>query len=167
MAILSAAKLRDRETPVRTVDIGDGDEVKVRRPDLQTLLFEGILQTTLVNSVVKSIKEWSGTDTVTVDMVSQSDAMREFINRWVCAAVVEPTVVYPDKDDAGNPLSVPDGVISVLDLTLKTRTIIFNETFQFKTPATQAVVASAERFPPDGPSETTGQDVPEVLPTAE
>lgn len=161
MAILTAAQLKDRESPPVTVELGDGAEVLCRRPDLPTLLYEGLLPTPLMAKVIQTIANWSdiGADAVTADMLANDVAMRDFVNRWVCAALVQPRAVM-------DPLEPAADAVCVNDLTLATRAAIFGKTFRFPTPAQKAVTAGAERFPDVGHGEGAGQDVPEVQPAA-
>lgn len=152
MAILTAQQLKDRETPERTVDIGNGDEVRIRRPDLQTLVFEGFLPTPLLNSVLLMIGEWAGKDAknITEDVVAKSTELREFIDRWLCAAIVEPRVT----------LNGEAGTVAVTDLTLKTKVALFSASFQtdFQTPVREVAVATATEFPEVGSGAGSGPD---------
>lgn len=170
MAVLSAKELKDRESPERKIDIGGGDEVVVRRPDLPTLVYEGVMPMPLLSAVVKSISGWAGNGEteVTSDMMSKDDSLRKFVDAWVCCTVVEPRIVRPpDAKDCEEPTPFvkPEDAVLVSDLTLATRAKIFRETFSFGKDYAAAAEA-AKRFPDGGSGEGAGPDVQAVQPAA-
>src|SRR5258707_1097589 len=86
MGVLTAAALKAREFPQKTLDLGDGQEVIVRRPDLQLLVLQGRLHTPLLASVVKLIGEWAGSSVLdlTSDVIERSPDMLAFVDAVVC-----------------------------------------------------------------------------------
>ena len=158
MAFLTAKQLKDREVPEFPIDIGNGDQVMARRPDLQTLVFEKFMPMPLLNSVMTLIGEWIGKDMqdVTEDAIELSEDMRQFVDRWVCAALIMPRCVLTEDERT-------DDAIVITDLTLKTKTIIFKESFSYSA-VRQSEVAAAETFHQVGPSEGAGQSSEAVQP---
>ena len=187
MAILNAKELRQRECPEILIDIGDGQQVLARRPDLATLVYENIMPMPLLSAVAKAISGYAdiakaaseagdgaAKKEVTVEEMGRNAEMRKFVDTWVCAAMVQPRAVQPpppividgQPPTAQPPFVVPDDAVLVTDLTLATRTQVFRETFSFGPPAKAVAVAAAERFPDVGDGATPGPDVPTLQPEA-
>lgn len=160
MAVLSAKDWKAQERPSWVLDLGDGHEVVVRRPDLKTLLFENIIQTPLLNAVVKAVQEWSGDGVISVERMSQSEEFRRFVDVWVSAACASPIVSVAEPAEGVDAMWVED-------LTIDTRMKIFNATFTFTGKKYQAATDVAQRFPGVADGAGPGPDVPPVQPEAQ
>ena len=97
MAIISGKALKAREMPEFTVDLGDGQDVLVRRPDLQLMILKGMSGTPLLAGVVAMFGEWMGKPIkdLSEDALAKNDEMIGFLDTVVCAAVVD------DKEQVG------------------------------------------------------------------
>lgn len=159
MALLTAAQLKARETPEFLVDLGDGAQVLVRRPDLQTLIFNKFMPLELVGEVMSLISQWIGKDMndLTAEALAHSDDMSSFVDRWLCASMISPRCVMTAAEKT-------DGVIAIEDLTLDTKAHIFKSTFEHDAQQRTAEVAAASTFPEVGPGEGSGPDGEEVQP---
>lgn len=156
MAILTAKQLKDRESPEFAIDIGKGDSVWARVPDIQLLVLQGIMPTPLLGAVVKMIGAWVGTpiSELTEDIISSNAQVLAFTNIMVTASLLKPKVVMTDAD------KIDDDTLLVTDLTLATRKeILIAVTNRIAAPA---VVAAATEFPGEPAREGVGQDVPAV-----
>jgi hypothetical protein len=157
--ILTARQLKSIETPEFSIDLGNGLEVIVRRPDLDLLVLKGLLPTPLLGEMVKMVGEWAGSDvsTLTEDVISASDKVLTFVNTYVCEAMVKPRVVMTkaEQDALGGDALLPS------DLSLKTRRLIVIRCAE-QSSAAREVVAAAKDFPENGSGEGTGSDVPAV-----
>jgi hypothetical protein len=168
MAILTPKELLEHESPERVVDLGGGKELQCRLPDLDTLLYEGLMPMPLMSAVVKTVASWAGAETkdITADMLAKNEAMRTFVDKWVCAAMVSPRAVQPPPppEDGSEPppFRVPPDAVLVTSLTLATRAKVFKETFSLNSEQRQETAAKAERFPDVGPGAGSGPDVPAV-----
>lgn len=160
MGILSAKEFRQHEVRESLIDVGDGNQILVRRPDLETLVFNGLLPTPLFDDVVKIIAEWRGLSEsdVAEDMRKNSATLSAFIDKWVSFACVQPRVVL-------TPEAAGDDAVFINDLRIETRLRIFAETFDGQAAARtirRAVLTAAKEFRQDGSGETVGSDVPAV-----
>lgn len=153
MALLSAAQLKQRESPEFLVTLpGDGGQILARRPDLQTLIFEGFIPSPLINEVVRLVSDWAGKDDLaelTEEMVKKSIQMREFMNRWVCASMVSPKCALTEDGR-------DEQTVVITDLTLQTRMEVFNATFAYDAKERAAEVTAATAFPEVGSGERSG-----------
>ena len=153
--ILTATQLKSREKPEFAVDLGGGDEVWVRRPDLQAMVLTGLIPTPLLNEVIKTIAAWSGTNLteVTEDIVQSSEKVSEFIDCWLIEAMVNPRA---SRDTPG-----PETVL-LTDLTLASKVKIFSTTFNYDAEKRKAAVDAATRFPENGSGAGSPSDVSDV-----
>ncbi len=154
MALLSAKSLKQRETGERLVDIGNGDEVMIRRPDIQVLVLKQAMPLPLLASVIKIVSEWSNTNITDMseELIKESTTAMQFIDLWVTAAMVSPKISETGGDDS----------IMLADLTLATKMRIFRASIAVGEPARAAAVEAATEFPEVGPGEGTRPDVPTV-----
>lgn len=159
MAILTAQQLKARETPEFTIDLGGGQQVRAKRPDLQLLVLKGVLPTPLLDEVVGLIGNWVGADLTHMpdDVIEHSEKLLDFVDTLVCAALVEPRVVRAENELAGDALLVSD-------LTVATKKRIVVEVTNAL--AAPEVVADAKTFPGGEPGAGTGPDVPALQPAA-
>lgn len=161
MALITAKALKAREQPEFTIDLGDGIEVRARRPDMQLMLLRGLIPTPLFNGVMKMVGQWAGkgTEALTEEVLQSSLELLSFVNIFVCEAMVEPRVVPDDV-----PIDANENCLHVSDLTLATRkNILVTVTMRSAAPE---VAAAAETFPEERPGEGSRSDVPEVSPAA-
>lgn len=140
MAILTAEKLKALEHPEFTVDIGGGNEVLVRRPDVEYLVLKGLLPAPLLKMVIGLVTEWVGNGPLTMpdEVVEHNEELLQFVNTMCCTCCVQPRIV-PVGEDPGE-----DGV-PVDALTLSTRKRIVVAISQSLAPP--EVVAAATEFP--------------------
>ena len=155
--ILSAQQLKAIETPEFTIDLGDGLEVLVRRPDLDLLVLKGLLPTPLLGEMVKMVGSWAGAEmsALTEDVIESSEKVLTFVNTYVCTAMLAPQVVLTKEEKTADNLLITD-------LTLKTRRLILIKCAEKSSKATREVVAAAKDFPENGSLEGTGPDVSAV-----
>lgn len=156
MAILTAQQLKAREFPEFEVQIGNGDQVLARVPDIQLMVLQGIMPTPLLGEVVKMIGEWAGTPIadLTEDVISSSEKLLFFVNLMVTNALVRPRAVLTEAELDG------DETVLVTDLTVATRkAILLAVTTRMASPE---VVAAVEEFPGEPAGAGTRQDVPPV-----
>lgn len=162
--ILSAAQLKAIETPEFLIDIGNGLEVQVRRPDLDLLVLKGLLPTPLLGEMVRMVGAWAGADlsALTEDVIAASEKVLQFVNTYVCTAMVVPRVVMTEEEKAalGGDALLPS------DLSLKTRRLIVIKCAEKSSMATREVVAAAKDFPENGSGAGSGPDVPPLQPAA-
>lgn len=156
MAILTAQQLKERDTPEFPIDIGGGDEVWARMPDLQLMVMQGILPTPLLSAVAKMIGTWAGANVadLTEDAIRSSDKLLAFVDLLACAALLRPRVVLTAAE------ATDTETLTVADLTVATKKAILLAITDRMAPP--AVVAAVQDFPGGGPGEGAGPDVPEV-----
>lgn len=164
MALLSAKQLKHRESPEIVVDLGDGDTVLCRRPDLQTLIFQKFMPMPLMGEVASLISQWmgKGETEVTEAALERSDKLATFVDRWLVASMVAPRAVLTHEE------VLDDDTICILDLRLATKSLIFKETFSFGFESKERTdeVSAATEFPEVGSSEGSRQDGEAVRPAA-
>ncbi len=156
MAVLTAKQLEARENLADfTIDLGNGDEVIARVPDLQLLILQGVLPMPLLGAVSKMIGAWAGAAAadLTEDMIAESSTLLDFVNIFTVASLVAPKVVM-------TPAEMGLDTVLVSSLTLNTRKQILNAVMNRM--ASPEVVAKAEAFPGGGSSAGAGSDVPEI-----
>lgn len=161
MAILTAGQLKDRERPEFLIDLGNGQEVLVRAPDLQLLVLKNLLPTPLLAEVVKMVGQWAGagiTD-LTEEVIAKSDKLVAFVDTYVCACMLDPKVVLTAEE-------LVDGALTVADLTLNTKKRIVMEVTAKVAAAQREVAAAATEFPEGGPGAGSGPDVQALQPEA-
>lgn len=163
MALLTATQFKATEQPEPfLMSLGDGREVLVRRPDIPLLVFRGHLPTPIFASVIKLVGEWAGTATqdLTDDVVAQNEPLLQFIDLFVCEALVSPRAVRTDEERA-----TVENAILVDEITLLTKRAILNGVMGEVQRRTLEVVANAQTFPSGGAGTGSGPDVPPVLAT--
>ncbi len=163
MAVLTARQLKDRESPEFSIDLGGGQEVIARLPDVQLMVLKGLLPTPLLGEMVKLVGQWAGTELLkdlTEDVIKESTKILAFVDAYVCAALVKPRVVATAADMDGK-----DDALLIDDLTIATRRLIVvkcAERASAERPAAPEVVAAAKEFPENGSGAGSGPDVSPV-----
>lgn len=163
MAILTAKELKDREVGEFPISIGNGQEVIVRRPDLQLLVLRGLLPVPMFSHVVRLVNDWAGSTAVSSipdSVVQGSDELLTFVDTFVAAACVSPRVVLRPEDVQD------DNTLLASDLLVETKKLIIFGVTKRVQAATREVTAIATEFPDGEPRAGSGPDVPEVLPAA-
>jgi hypothetical protein len=142
MPIASVADLKQHESPEALVTVpGTELQIRCRRPDMLGRLVAGLLPLPLLARASASIDRWAGLSPDAVGREVLADPataaeMAEFIDRWVCAAAVQPRIVM-EPTDAGA------AALWIEDLQFTTKIAILSAT----SPAQEAPAIDAAEFP--------------------
>lgn len=161
MARLTARQLRQRENEVFSIDIGNGDEVLVRRPDMQLLVLQGTMPMAIFGEVLNLFSDWAGKTKladIPETVIQESDKLLTFVNMFVCEALVDPKVVQTQAEQT------TEDILLVSELTMQTKKAIILGVTNHVQAINQEVVAAAKEFPEGGLREGVGSDVPALQP---
>lgn len=159
MAPISARDLTSRFDQDRiSIPVPGGGDLLCRKPSLPELIFEQLIPMPLLQQVLQAA---AGLDPksktaqeLTLEVIANHPEYLEFMNRWVCAAVLEPRIVM-EKPEPG-----VDAVwVKILPLGL--RSTIFEQTFMG---FDEAVRMTAGTFPVESDGDALGPDGAPVQP---
>jgi len=120
MPTATAEQIRNRLVLV-TIP-GTDLQIECRRPDPLDLIAQQILPLEAYADILERVAEWAtmpehtSAPSVLETIRSAPDTFAGFVDRWVCAAAVRPTIVLTEEEVSANPAAV---WIDDLDLEVK------------------------------------------------
>jgi hypothetical protein len=102
----TAKDLRTRYGADLTLTLPSGAVIQCRRPDLKDLMFRRLLPLPIMAALMKTAQEAG--DRPLKEVIAESPAMPEFIDRWVCAAARRPRIVMTFEEAGDEALWVQD-----------------------------------------------------------
>lgn len=138
------------EVQVPIVVRGKSIAFRCRYPDLETLVFRRALSLPMLSAALTLAERFKPSAMVIDERPDAADDPgASFLERWVCAAAIEPRVVL-DQGDAG------EDALHIRDLTIGAMWEIFRATSPEKPKAAPEVAAVALSFPGGSAPEIAG-----------
>lgn len=151
-------ELRARYGADLTLTLPSGAIVQCRRPDVKDLMFRRLLPMPIMAALLRAAQ--AAGDRPLKEVIAESPAMPEFIDRWVCAAVRSPRIVMTFEESG-------DDALWVQDMPLEDRNAIVEATDpNAGKPATERTsqTAAAAEFSGDAVGDASGPDGAPVRP---
>lgn len=101
--------------------------IECRRPDPVVMITDNLLPLQTFAGVLEKFQAWSAenadADALMSAMGAESTRWNEFLDRWACAAAIEPRLVLTEEEAEANP-----DVLWVYELNTSTKMAIFGAT---------------------------------------